>query len=107
MEIGEFVERWNNKKYDKADNSSFSKRKAMYPTEMQRHVRVYPIGYMAGTTERGKYDTVIKFFQKNLRTTLRYPIKPCFNMEYHREYGILHNIPPNNNTEMFTLKNTN
>lgn len=60
MNIDTFVEKWNNKKYDKTENTPFNNWKAVKKAEMQKHPVSYLIGYFAGTTERGYYDTVIK-----------------------------------------------
>ena len=58
MEITEFIDRWNFKKYEKTKNTPFKEWKSVRPAEAQRFTKAYPIGYMAGTTERGSYETV-------------------------------------------------
>ena len=64
IDVDTFVERWNNSKYDKATNTTVENWKAVKRAEMQNHPKAYPIGYFAGTTERGFYDTVIKSLTK-------------------------------------------
>ena len=60
MNVNEFVEKWNNKKYDTVKNSPFKDWKAIRRAEMQQYPMAYPVGYLAGTTERGYYETVVK-----------------------------------------------
>ena len=60
MKVNEFVEKWNNRKYDPIKNSPFKNWKPIRRAEMQQCPVAYPIGYLAGTTERGYYDTVVK-----------------------------------------------
>ena len=60
MKVNEFVEKWNNRKYDSIKNSPFKNWKPIRRAEMQQYPVSYPIGYLAGTTERGYYDTVVK-----------------------------------------------
>ena len=60
MNVDTFVEQWNNKKYDKMENTPFKDWKAVRRAEMQGYSTAYPIGYLAGSTERGFYDTIVK-----------------------------------------------
>ena len=64
MDVDKFVEKWNNKKYDTGKNSPFKNWKAVRRAEMQKYAVAYPVGYLAGTTERGFYDTVCESLTK-------------------------------------------
>ena len=65
MDVDKFVEKWNNKKYDTGKNSPFKNWKAVRRAEMQKYATAYPVGYMAGTTERGFYDTICESLTKD------------------------------------------
>ena len=45
---------------------------------MQKHEVAHPIGYMAGTTERGKYDTVIKSLMQEFNNEIEISYQTVF-----------------------------
>ena len=54
----EFSESWSNKKYDASRANPQKFWWPIKPAEMQSSDESYPIGYFAGTTERGDYSTI-------------------------------------------------
>ena len=58
IQVKEFIHKWNQWKYDKNANSPFNEWKAVKEAEMQNSDTAYPIGYFAGSTEKGLYDTL-------------------------------------------------
>ena len=68
MPVTEFVERWNNKKYEK---EIFNKYDWMpiKRAEMQHHDTAYAVGYFVGTSERGHYTTIESTIQNFTKTS--------------------------------------
>ena len=65
MDVYNFVEDWNNKRYDKSDLSPFKEEwKPIKRVAMQRSATAHPIGYFISTTERGDYDTICNDLEK-------------------------------------------
>ena len=58
LSVKKFVHQWNLWKYDKNDDSPFQDWKAIRPAEMQFSDKMYPVGYFAGSTEKGDYNTL-------------------------------------------------
>ena len=58
VEINEFINRWNYKRYDRKNDNPFKNWKAVKPAEAQGFTNTIPIGYFIGTTEKGYYKTV-------------------------------------------------
>ena len=58
MDIYEFSERWNNKKYGRNAAQNVQGVNSIKPAEMQGHESAHAIGYFVGTSERGHYDTI-------------------------------------------------
>ena len=65
MSVYEFTEKWSNQKYNKKTQSPFSKWMSIKPAEMQKSDIAFPIGYFAGTSERGDYDTIAQNISKH------------------------------------------
>ena len=79
---------WNNNKYNKTENTSFSKWKSVRKAEMQHCNEAYPIGYFTRTTESGIYTTVINELRKEFNNEIEISFKHCINWVCHKEYGI-------------------
>ena len=78
INVSDFVEKWNNEKYNQEKNSPFIKWKAVRPAEMQKHDTSHPIGYLAGTTERGLYDTLITSLIKEFNNDIEISYQTVF-----------------------------
>ena len=94
--MNDFVEIWNNKKYDQDKNTPFTKWKAIQSAEMQKHEIAHPIGYMARSTERGLYDTLIR----GLEEVFNNEINQFSNLESINVSGTMPTKLQNNNLGM-------
>ncbi len=81
-----FVEIWNNMKYNREPNSPFNEWKPIKQSEMQMSDTAYPIGYFAGTTERGDYETIARTISNHTKT----PAELSF--QYVNQQGISNKI---------------
>ena len=78
MSAGVFTESWNNKKYKQEDNSPFKKWKPIRIAEIQKHETAHAIGYLAGSTERGHYDTLIESLEKEFEYDIELSYQTVF-----------------------------
>ena len=60
------------------ENNLPFKWRAIRPAEMQESEIVHPIGYLAGTTERGMYDTVIKSLRSEFSNDIEISYQTVF-----------------------------
>ena len=67
--VYEFTETWNNMKYTHKETHECLNTISMKIAEMQKFSTPYPVGYFAGTTDRGDYTTLQKYLMANYSNT--------------------------------------
>ena len=73
-----FVDKWNFTKYEETKGTPFANWKPIRPAETQTYSKAHPIGYMAGSTERGFYNTIKKHLEKEFDGNVEASFQPVY-----------------------------
>ena len=80
MSLDEFIDRWNFERYKEPTKTLSNKWHTIKPAEMQNSAKAYPIGYMAGTTERGDYETVKKQLENEFQSKIEVSYQAIYQL---------------------------
>ena len=78
LKVEAYVHEWSQWKYATDDNNPFKDWKPVRPAEMQGSSKAYALGYFAGSTENGDYQTLCK------------EIKNITEMDIELSYQLIH-----------------
>ena len=64
MDLDEFINKWNYKKYDRSYNNPFRNWKSIKAAEAQGFAHATAVGYLQGSVENGFYSTIKEYLKK-------------------------------------------
>ena len=76
LKHAQFIAKWNNARYEAKREQGNINWITIKAAEVQESHTAYAVGYFAGTTERGDYDTV----QKCLQEICKYPVEISYQL---------------------------